>query len=340
VNRNINYTNVCTYRCHFCAFSKGKIGDSVRGPAYDLSFDEIARRVTEAWERGATEVCMQGGINPHYTGRTYLDIVRAVKSAEPRIHMHAFSPLEVSQGARTLGIPVTRFLERLRDAGLGTLPGTAAEILDDEIRAIICPDKLNTAEWLEVVESAHRVGLKTTSTIMFGHVERPRSWARHLLHLRDLQERTRGLTEFVPLPFVHMEAPIYLLGKARKGPTWREAILMHAVPRLALNPLVPNIQTSWVKLGPDGAARSLRAGANDLGGTLMNESISRAAGTQHGQEFRPEAMERLIVGLGRVPRQRTTLYEVADVATRDRSFGCAPLQDPVFTPFQRKLVRA
>lgn len=336
VNRNINYTNVCTYRCHFCAFSKGKISETLRGPAYDLSFDEIARRVKEAWDRGATEVCMQGGINPHYTGQTYIDIVRTVKAVEPLIHIHAFSPLEISQGARTLGIPVTRFLEKLRDAGLGTLPGTAAEILDDDVRAIICPDKLRTAEWLEVVKAAHRVGLMTTSTIMFGHVEKPRSWARHLLHLRDLQECTSGLTEFVPLPFVHMEAPIYLRGKARKGPTWRESLLMHAVPRLVLHPLLTNIQTSWVKLGPTGAARALRAGANDLGGTLMNESISRAAGTQHGQEFPPEEMEHLIRGLGRVPRQRTTLYEDVKDCHRVRSFGCAPLQNPIFTPFERK----
>lgn len=336
VNRNINYTNVCTYRCHFCAFSKGKSSQSLRGAAYDLSFEEISRRVEEAWDRGATEVCMQGGINPHYTGQTYLDIVRAVKSAQPRMHVHAFSPLEIFQGARTLGISVVRFLEKLRDAGLGTLPGTAAEILDDEVRAIICPDKLSTAEWLEVVESAHRVGLRTTSTIMFGHVEQPRSWARHLLHLRDLQERTGGLTEFVPLPFVHMEAPIYLRGKARKGPTWRECLLMHAVPRLVLHPLVTNIQASWVKLGPSGVARALQAGANDLGGTLMNESISRAAGTEHGQEFPPEKMEQLISELGRVPRQRTTLYDDADIAARDRSFGCAPLRNPVFTPFQPK----
>lgn len=340
VNRNINYTNVCTYRCHFCAFSKGKIDDSLRGPAYDLSFDEIARRVKEAWDRGASEVCMQGGINPHYTGQTYIDIVRAVKSAEPRMHVHAFSPLEITQGARTLDMPIARFLEKLRDAGLGTLPGTAAEILDDRVRAVICPDKLSTAEWLGVVETAHRVGLKTTSTIMFGHVERPRSWARHLLHLRDLQERSGGLTEFVPLPFVHMEAPIYLRGKARRGPTWRECLLMHAVPRLVLHPLITNIQTSWVKLGPAGAKQALQAGANDLGGTLMNESISRAAGTLHGQEFPPEEMERLISGLGRVPKQRTTLYNDADDTLRDRSFGCAPLQIPVFTPFQRKRAHA
>ncbi len=340
VNRNINYTNVCTYRCHFCAFSKGKIGDSLRGPAYDLSLDEIGRRVSEAWDRGATEVCMQGGINPHYTGRTYIEILCAVKASQPRMHVHAFSPLEVMQGARTLDIPVIRFLEQLRDAGLGTLPGTAAEILDDEVRDIICPDKLRTANWIEVVESAHRVGLKTTSTIMFGHVERPRSWARHLLHLCDLQARTGGLTELVPLPFVHMEAPIYLKGQARKGPTWRESLLMHAVPRLALNPLITNIQASWVKLGPAGAAQALNAGANDLGGTLMNESISRAAGTQHGQEFPPDEMETLIESLGRTPRQRTTLYRDADPTIRSRSFECAPLQEPVFTPFQRKFARS
>jgi FO synthase len=338
VNRNINYTNVCSYQCSFCAFSKGKMHEQLRGKPYDLALDEVARRAREAWNRGATEVCMQGGINPHYTGRTYLDIVRTVKSAEQRMHIHAFSPLEISQGASTLGISVERFLEQLRDAGLGTLPGTAAEILDDEVREIISPDKLNTSEWLQVVETAHRVGLKTTSTIMFGHVERPRSWARHLLHLRDLQERTGGLTEFVPLPFVHMEAPLYLKGKARKGPTWRESVLMHAVSRLVLHPLVTNIQASWVKLGPTGAARALQAGANDLGGTLMNESISRAAGTQHGQEFAPEAMERLIAGLDRVPRQRTTLYQDVDFETRKRSFGCAPIENPVFTPFQRKLV--
>lgn len=336
VNRNINYTNVCSYSCRFCAFSKGKLGDSLRGPAYDLSLDEVARRATEAWSRGATEVCMQGGINSGYTGDTYLGIVRAVKDAVPEMHVHAFSPLEVSQGAATLGISVSRFLERLQRAGLGTLPGTAAEILDDEVRAVLCPDKLSTRQWIEIAETAHRVGLKTTATIMFGHVERPRSWARHLLHLRDLQARTGGLTEFVPLPFVHMEAPIYLKGHARKGPTWRECLLMHAVSRLVLHPLIGNIQASWVKLSPSGAAEMLQAGANDLGGTLMNESISRAAGTEHGQEFAPERMEGLIASAGRVPRQRTTLYRDAGVERHESSFGAAALADPVFTPLPRK----
>lgn len=308
VNRNINYTNICSYACKFCAFSKGRLGDTLRGPAYDLDREEIARRVREAWDRGATEVCMQGGIHPRYSGATYLAILDAAKRTVPDIHVHAFSPLEVHHGATSLGLGIGDYLDRLRGTGLGSLPGTAAEILDDGIRAVLCPDKLSTAQWLAIVEAAHRHGLRTTATIMFGHIERPEHWARHLLHIRDLQARTGGFTEFVPLPFVHMEAPIYLKGHARKGPTWREAVLMHAVARLVLHPLIPNIQVSWVKLGPDGAAACLDAGANDLGGTLMNESISRAAGTEHGQEFSPEQMDALISACGRTPRQRTTLY--------------------------------
>ncbi|HEY0424793.1 MAG TPA: 5-amino-6-(D-ribitylamino)uracil--L-tyrosine 4-hydroxyphenyl transferase CofH, partial [Rhodopila sp.] len=307
VNRNINYTNICYYRCKFCAFSKGKTHEALRGTPYDLEMGEIVRRSQEAWDRGATEVCLQGGIHPDYTGDTYVNICKAIKAAIPDMHIHAFSPLEVTQGAATLGLSLTEFLARLKDAGLSTLPGTAAEILDDEIRAIICPDKINTQQWVDVARAAHALGLRTTSTIMYGHVETPLNWARHLLVLRDLQAETGGFTEFVPLPFVHMEAPMYLRGMARKGPTLREAILMHAVSRLVLNPLITNIQTSWVKMGPEGAAMCLNAGANDLGGTLMNESISRAAGTQHGQEFPPEAMERLIGSLVRTPVQRNTL---------------------------------
>lgn len=308
VNRNINYTNVCTYRCTFCAFSKGKSHEALRGPAYDLDMGEIVRRSEEAWARGATEVCLQGGIHPDYTGDTYVAICRAIKAAVPGMHIHAFSPLEVTQGAATLGLSLSAFLARLKEAGLGTLPGTAAEILDDEIRAIICADKVNTQEWVDVARAAHGLGLRTTSTIMYGHVEAPVSWARHLLVLRDLQTETGGFTEFVPLPFVHMEAPMYLKGLSRKGPTLREAVLMHSVARLVLHPGIANIQTSWVKMGPEGAALCLNAGANDLGGTLMNESISRAAGTEHGQEFAPERMEALISGIGRVARQRTTEY--------------------------------
>ena len=332
VNRNINYTNVCTFGCRFCAFSKGRHSAGLRGPAYDLDRDEIARRTAEAWQRGATEVCMQGGIHPDYTGDTYVDICRTVKEAAPGMHVHAFSPLEVWQGAETLGQPLADFLARLRDAGLGSLPGTAAEVLDDEVRAILCPDKVNTAQWLEVMEAAHGVGLTSTTTIMFGHIDRPVNWARHLLRLRALQKKTGGFTEFVPLPFVHMEAPIYLQGKARMGPTYREAVLMHAVARLVLHPHIINIQTSWVKMGPEGAAACLAAGANDLGGTLMNETITRAAGAAHGQEMPPEAMETLIRGLGRTPHQRTTTYVAAAAERADASYGAATLADVVNRP--------
>ena len=308
VNRNINYTNICYFKCQFCAFSKGKLSENLRGRPYDLSDEEIARRTTEAWERGATEVCMQGGIHPEYTGETYINIVRTVKSAQPNMHVHAFSPLEVWQGAATLKMDIGEYLQQLKDVGLNTLPGTAAEILDDEVRDIICADKINTQQWLDVMEAAHSVGYKTTATIMYGHVEKLEHWARHIMRVRELQERTGGFTEFVPLPFVHMEAPMYLKGKARKGPTFREAILMHSVARLALHGQIDNIQTSWVKMGHEGVKACMNSGCNDLGGTLMNESISRAAGTQHGQETNPRQMANLIRRLNRDPQQRSTSY--------------------------------
>ncbi len=308
VNRNINYTNVCYFKCQFCAFSKGKLSENLRGRPYDLSHEEIARRVQEAWDRGATEVCMQGGIHPEYTGETYIGIIEAVRKAVPDMHIHAFSPLEVWQGAATLEMDLESYLERLKAAGLDTLPGTAAEILDDEVRQIICHDKIDTAQWLEVMETAHKVGFRTTATIMYGHVEKPVHWARHLLRILKLQKKTGGFTEFVPLPFVHMEAPMYLKGKARRGPTFREAVLMHSVARLVLHPHITNIQASWVKMGHDGVVACLQAGCNDLGGTLMNESISRAAGTNHGQETSPEQMLAMIESAGRVPRQRLTAY--------------------------------
>ena len=328
VTRNINYTNVCYFRCGFCAFSKGKLAENLRGPAYVVPLEEIVRRCHEAWERGATEVCLQGGIHPSFTGDYYVEVCEAIKSELPDLHVHAFSALEVWQGAATLGVPLSDFLARLRDVGLASLPGTAAEILDDEVRRVLCPDKVNTAQWLEVHDTAHRAGLRSTTTIMYGSVEGTRSWARHLLAIRDQQVRSGGFTEFVPLPFVHMEAPIYLHGHARPGPTYREAVLMHAVARLALHPHITNVQASWVKLGVDGAAAALRAGANDLGGTLMNESISRAAGASHGQEMPPEAMETAVRSLGRTPRQRTTLYGTPAPERTRASFGAAALVEP------------
>ena len=311
VNRNINYTNICLYHCGFCAFSKGSTKKE-RGPAYNIDHAEIARRTVEAWERGATEVCLQGGIHPSYDGHTYRAIVQVVKAAVPNMHVHAFSPLEVHHGATTLGLSYEEYLGGLKSAGLATLPGTAAEILSDEIRAIICPDKLDTQQWLSVMRAAHKVGLKTTATIMFGHVETHAHWAEHLLCVRNLQNETGGFTEFVPLPFVHMEAPIWRKGGTRSGPSWREAVLMHAVARIALDGAIPNIQTSWVKLGPDGAAAMLQSGANDLGGTLMDESITRSAGGVNGQNFDVTAMRELAANLGRPLRERTTLYQMRE----------------------------
>lgn len=328
INRNINYTNVCSYACKFCAFSKGKTSDNLRGKPYVLDTAEVIERAREAWQRGATEVCLQGGIHPRYTGDTYHEICASIHEALPGMHIHAFSALEISQGAATLGLSVEEFLQRLKAAGLNSLPGTAAEILDDEVRDIICPDKLKTREWLEVLETAHKVGIRTTSTIMFGHVDRPEHWARHLLHLRDLQARTGGITEFVPLPFVPMEAPIYRRGKSRRGPTFREAVLMHAVARLALHPYITNIQASWVKMGEAGVRACLEAGANDMGGTLMNESISRAAGASHGQEMTPAKMLALIESIDRQPRRRTTFYgEPEQRAELAKSGAEIPLQN-------------
>jgi len=335
VNRNINYTNICYFRCQFCGFAKGKLSDDLRGTPYNLGLDEIVRRAQEAWDRGATEVCMQGGIHPEYTGETYLQMCRAIKAALPNMHIHAFSPLEVWQGAQTLGLSVRDFLMQLKEAGLSTLPGTAAEILDDEVRATLCPDKIKTDQWLSVMEEAHSIGLRTTSTIMYGHIDESKHWARHLLRLRTLQARTGGFTEFVPLPFVHMEAPIYWKGKARKGPTFREAVLMHAVARLVLYPHISNIQVSWVKMGREGIQACLQAGANDLGGTLMNESITRAAGGQMGQELPPAQMEEIIRSIGRIPSQRTTLYQPAPQERQQTARNARELQPIVLTPSKR-----
>ena len=307
VNRNINYTNICLYRCGFCAFSKGSTR-ALRGAAYKLDLEEVGRRAAEALERGGTEVCLQGGIHPAYDGHTYLGVAEAVRKAAPGIHIHAFSPLEVTHGATTLGLSLEDYLTQLKEAGLSTLPGTAAEILHDDVRAIICPDKLDAGEWADVMRAAHKVGLRSTATIMYGHVEDYSHWAHHLLTIRDLQSETGGFTEFVPLPFVHFEAPIWLRGNARSGPSFREAILMHAVARLVLHTRISNIQASWVKLGFDGVVKALQAGVNDLGGVLMDESITRAAGGENGQLFDRERMRQAAEAAGRHVRQRTTLY--------------------------------
>jgi FO synthase len=313
-NRNINYTNVCTFKCRFCGFSKGPLSLNLRGTPYLLTLDDIAARTAEAAALGATEVCLQGGIHPDFDGDYYLDVTKAVKAAAPDIHVHGFTALEVTEGARRSGEPLGGYLLRLKEAGLRTLPGTAAEILDDDVRAVLCPDKIGTDEWLHAHRTAHEVGLQSNITIMFGAVEQPVHWARHIVRTRDLQKVTGGFTEFVPLPFVHMAAPIYLQRRARRGPTFRETLLMHAVGRIAYDGLIPNIQVSWVKVGTAGASQVLRAGANDLGGTLMDENISRAAGASHGQGMEEGDFQALVEPLGRTLEQRTTLYGRVAVA--------------------------
>jgi 7,8-didemethyl-8-hydroxy-5-deazariboflavin synthase CofH subunit len=312
VNRNINYTNLCYFKCGFCAFSKGPKSLNLRGDPYLMGIDDIVARAREAWDRGATEVTLQGGIHPDFTGNFYREVVEAIKQDMPDMHIHGFTPLEVWQGAETLGISVREFLAELRDAGLGTLPGTAAEILDDDIRIHLCPDKIRTAQWAEVMITAHELGLRATSTIMFGHIDHPRSWANHLEVIREIQRRTGGFTEMVPLPFVHMGSPIFLRGRSRPGPTWDEAVLIHAVSRIAFDGLIDNIQASWVKLGLDGGARLLNAGCNDLGGTLMGEIITRSAGAEHGQEVTPDQFIEVIESAGRTPALRNTTYEILD----------------------------
>lgn len=309
-NRNINYTNVCTFKCKFCGFSKGPLSLNLRGTPYLLSLDDIAERALEAWELGATEVTLQGGIHPNFDGDYYIDVARAVKCAVPDMHVHGFTALEVTEGARRNEESLHDYLLRLKEAGLASLPGTAAEILDDSVRATLCPDKINTEEWLECHRQAHGVGLGSNITIMYGSIEHPESWARHIVVTRELQKETGGFTEFIPLPFVHMASPIYLQKKARRGPTFRETILMHAIGRIAYHGLIDNVQVSWVKIGTSGAAQLLQAGCNDLGGTLMDENISRAAGANHGQMMTEGRFSEIVAPLRRVLQQRSTRYEM------------------------------
>lgn len=312
INRNINYTNQCYFRCGFCAFSKGPRSLNLREEPYLIPLEGIVGLAEEAWERGATEVTLQGGIHPQFTGDFYASVVEGIKAKLPHMHIHGFTPLEVWQGAETLGVSVRSFLTRLRDAGLGSLPGTAAEVLDDRVRLFLCPDKIRTAQWAEVMITAHELGLRATATLMFGHIDYPSAWANHLEVIRQIQHRTGGFTEFVPLPFVHMGAPIYLRGLSRPGPTWDEVVLVHAIGRIAFDGLIPNMQASWVKLGLAGGARLLDAGCNDLGGTLMGEIITRSAGAAHGQEVTPEEFVEVITGAGRRPARRSTTYQIME----------------------------
>lgn len=314
VNRNINYTNVCTYRCTFCGFSKGPLSLNLRGAPYLLTLEEVADRAEEAAALGATEVCLQGGIHPKFDGNFYVEVAQAVHDRVPEMHVHGFTALEVLEGSRRLQEPLESYLLRLQEAGLRSLPGTAAEILDDEVRAVLCPDKITTEEWLEVHRVAHGVGLRSNVTMMFGSVERPHHWVRHLLRTRELQRETGGFTEFVGLPFVHMAAPIYLKRGARRGPTWRETVLVHAVARIAYAADIEHVQASWVKLGRVGARELLAAGVDDLGGTLMDENISRAAGASHGQGLTPADLAAIAADAGRQLRQRTTLYGEVDTS--------------------------
>lgn len=313
ITRNINFTNVCYMGCKFCGFAKRKDD----ADAELLPLEEIARRAQEAWDRGASEVCIQGGLHPNIDGSHYRNILKAIKQQVPDMHIHAFSPFEIWFGAHKSKVTTAEFIQDLIDHGLGSMPGTAAEILDVEIRKQLTKDKLTTEQWVDIITTAHELGLPTTSTIMYGHIDEPRHWAAHIALLRDIQKRTGGFTEFVPLGFVHYESPLFTEQtrnqmRVRPGPTADENVRMHAVSRLMLNGWIDNIQASWVKLGPDYARQMLRAGANDLGGTLMNESISRSSGGKHGQEIVPDDMVRMIRQAGLTPYRRGTLYQTLE----------------------------
>src|SRR5438093_3419220 len=309
VNRNVNFTNVCIKHCGFCAFSR----DHREEEGYLLPIDEVVRRAREAWELGATEVCIQAGLPPKLDGRFYIDLTRALKAVLPKLHLHAFSPEEVLYGSVRSGLPIKEYLTELKDAGLGTLPGTSAEILDQAIRDRIARGRITVDQWVEVITTAHALGIRTTSTIMYGHVETPAHWVQHMALLRSIQKDTGGFTEFVPLSLIHSEAPMYakaLVEGVRPGATGVEVIRMHALARVLLGPVLRNIQASWVKEGPKLAQALLDAGANDLGGTLINESISTSAGATYGQLVGPAELRRWIRDAGRVPAERDTLYRI------------------------------
>ncbi|MBL6832889.1 MAG: 5-amino-6-(D-ribitylamino)uracil--L-tyrosine 4-hydroxyphenyl transferase CofH [Candidatus Actinomarina sp.] len=307
-NRNINYTNQCYYKCGFCGFSKGPQSLDLKEKPYTLTPEEVLQRTIEAHQTGASEVCLQGGIHPSYTGDFYIDLVKKIKDELPDMHIHGFTPLEIWQGASTVNKSVETYLTELKKAGLGTLPGTAAEILDDRIRKFLCDDKITSSQWGYVMEVAHSLGIKSTATIMFGHIDDLESWVNHFKLIKSIQIKTQGFTEIVPLPFVHMGSPIFLQGKSMPGPTWDEIVLMHALARIYFYNTVDNIQASWVKLGHDGAKVLLRSGVNDLGGTLINENISRASGANHGQETTDSEFINLIKDADKIPYLRNTLY--------------------------------
>ncbi len=309
VNRNINFTNVCFVGCSFCGFGRGPAA----ADAYSLSFEEVVRRAREAWDRGATEVCVQGGLPRDLDGFFYRDLLRAIKHAIPEMHVHAFSPMEVDYGVTKTGMPLRDYLQMMKDEGLGSIPGTAAEILDDRVRQELSPNKLPAARWVEIITAAHELGIPTTSTMMYGHVEQPADWVRHLLLLRAIQKCSGGFTEFVPLGFIHENTRLYRHGGARPGAKREEHLRVHALSRVLLHGAIKNLQVSWVKLGFETSLACLQAGANDFSGTLMEESISKAAGATFGEYVSPEEFRARIRSIGRIPAERTTTYKIRRV---------------------------
>jgi 7,8-didemethyl-8-hydroxy-5-deazariboflavin synthase CofH subunit len=320
VNRNINFTNVCFVACSFCGFGKGPHAPD----AYSLSIEDVVTKALDAWEKGATEVCIQGGLPRDLDGFFYRDILRAIKRAIPAMHVHAFSPMEISYGVDKTGMPLRDYLQMMKDQGLGSIPGTAAEILDDRVRRQLSPNKLPVARWVEIITTAHEFGIPTTSTMMYGHVEEPSDWVRHILLLRSIQKRTGGFTEFVPLGFIHENTRLYQHGGARPGARWEEHLLVHALARILLHGAIKNIQVSWVKLGFQTSLECLNAGANDFSGTLMEENISKAAGAHFGEYVSPEEFRRLIFSIGRVPAERTTTYKIRRIFSREAERPAAP----------------